>query len=423
MNNPDIIVVGGGAAGMMAAAKAVEAGARVLLIEKMERCGRKIRITGKGRCNITNLRKWEDFSKHIHPNPSFFKNSFFNFSNIELIEYLNRIGLKTVVERGERVFPESGRASDVADILTDHLINSGVEISLRSKLISVEVEKSRILAISYLKEGRQIQARCKALILTTGGLSYPLTGSDGEGHNIVSGIGHKISTCFPSLTALMPENYNRELKGLTVKNCTLSLFENGAPVQEEFGDIEFTNNGLEGPLGFRVSRRAVKAMINGNKISVKIDLKPALESHKLESRVRGELQSQKSGVRISEFLRGYIPLQMINSLCSYIGVEPHSKIDIDRDNIIKRVVEALKNWQIKIVSYTSYERAVVTAGGVSLKEISQKNLRSKIFDNLYFAGEIIDLDGDTGGYNLQIAFSTGALAGESAAQSILNEGN
>ncbi len=422
MKKADIVIVGGGAAGLMAAVSCLRSGISVLILEKMERVGRKIRITGKGRCNITNMREWEEFSRHVFPNATFFRSAFYHFPNTETVKFFNCIGVATDLERGERVFPISGRAADVAEKLEEHVTNSGGVIYLKSDVRRINCEGRNVRSVSYIKGGEALETECKALIIATGGMSYPLTGSDGYGLKIANELGHTITECFPSLTALMPEDYNaEELKGLLVKNCTLRLISDGKCLQEESGDIEFTRNGLEGPLGFRVSRKAVKALINGNNVVVSVDFKPALTEEMLMKRVVKELTALGK-TTLGSYVRGFVPAALSGTIMRQMNLKPAYKALPDDTVFLFKFIKALKNTTFKIAGYTSYERAVVTAGGINQKEIVPKSMRSKLYDNLYFAGEIIDLDGDTGGYNLQIAFSTGALAGYNAAQSIITSG-
>src|SRR3989339_1882259 len=415
MKSRDVIVVGGGAAGMLAAISAAKSGAGVTLIEKMERLGRKLRITGKGRCNITNTKPWQEFSAHIHPKSNFFKHSFYNFSNDDTIAFFESIGLKTVLERGERIFPSSGLASDVVNALTAELDRVGVEVILNTQVTELKVTGQKISELVTINTKNNIETIYCAttVVMATGGLSYPLTGSDGDGYIIAKNLGHKIEECFPSLTALMPKDYSKELEGLQLKNVEIALFVASDEVQREMGDLDFTNNGIEGSIGYKISRKAVKALINGGRCSVSIDLKPAIDIETLKKRVEKEILELK-GPFTSLLLQKLLPSQAIrpfmemNNLSSDIN-------KLLRSLDILGLAEILKNWKMDIYSFTSYERAVITAGGVSLDEIISKNMKSRLVQNLWFAGEVIDLDGDTGGYNLQIAFSTGFLAGKSAA--------
>lgn len=440
----DIIIIGGGAAGLMAAAGAAgtlaekaEASSprgRVIVLEKMPRPGRKIMITGKGRCNFTNLKQWNEFQQHVHPKPNFLKPSFYNLSSEKMLSFLEENGLSVVVERGDRAFPESHLASDVVDALVRAAQKAGAEI-----LCNKEVKN-----ISQF-DGFQITCQdgseytCSKIIICTGGLSYPKTGSTGDGYGWAEQTGHKIRPLFPSLTAIVPKGYKdttgwkAEMKGHIdrstpfaeygkllcgnqLKNVGLSLYIDGNEAQYEFGDLDFTDGGLEGPIGFKISRRCVNAVINGSKIYVTLDLKPAVEPEDLTVRIStlwNEVMKDKRSAnkQYKERFRVLLTKVMPTSLIpAFVKANPNT------DH--KTLAKALKSWKMEIEGYVGYERCVVTAGGVSTEDLTPKTLESRIVPGLYFAGEVLDLDADTGGYNLQTAFSTGYLAGICAAKSI-----
>lgn len=405
----DVIVIGGGAAGMICAIEAAKGGAKVLLLEKMERVGRKVLITGKGRCNLTNTKEWEEFSSHIYPNKRFLKHSFYAFNNKDLVSYFESLGVKCVVERGDRVFPADGRASTIVEALVKEMTSAGVEILYKRAVDRLIIEGEAIVGVGCGPDNFY----AKAVVVATGALSYPATGSQGDGYKLAKQVGHTITPLFPSLTALMPKNYNKKLEGLSLKNIALSLFVGGDKVQSEFGEIEFTNNGLEGSLGFRVSRRAVKAMTNGNRCYLMLDLKPAVDIKELNDRVVKEISLFNMGAA-SQFLTSFMPKSLIDTFILENNI-PTILDAKELPRVATLLSNSMKNWKIEIESYTSYERAVVTAGGLSLEEINPKSMCSKLHNNLFFAGEVIDLDGDTGGYNLQIAFTTGFVAGNSVA--------
>src|SRR3989339_355765 len=409
----EVIVIGAGAAGMMAAITAAREGSKVTLIEKMEKAGRKIRITGKGRCNITNTKPWQEFSTHLHPNSRFLKHAFYSFDNTETVKFFVEIGLKTVIERGDRVFPLSGNASDVVDTLVNEINKLNIKVLYNTSVKDFFISEGKINSISAVSNSKTLRLIADAYIIASGGLSYPLTGSTGDGYTFAEKCGHKVTECFPSLTALMPVGYCNELIGLQLKNCEITLISGKDIVQKEMGDLDFTNNGIEGSIGYKISRKAVKTLISGGRCSVSIVLKPAIDIETLKKRVEKEILELK-GPFTSLLLQKLLPSQAIrpfmemNNLSSDIN-------KLLRSLDILGLAEILKNWKMDIYSFTSYERAVITAGGVSLDEIISKNMKSRLVQNLWFAGEVIDLDGDTGGYNLQIAFSTGFLAGKSAA--------
>lgn len=434
----DIVIIGGGAAGLMAAAGAAERfaadgkEARVIVLEKMARPGRKIMITGKGRCNFTNVKPWNEFSGHIHPKPNFLKHSFYNLTSEGMIDFLENNGTETIVERGDRAFPASHLASDIVDALVRAAESAGAEIHCGKEVAEISRDEENFTI--ECSDGNLYT--CRKLIVCTGGLSYPKTGSTGDGYVWARHFGHTVKPLFPSLTAIVPKGYKEDapagdmkghisrntiltetgesLCGNQLKNVNLSLYIDGNLAQEEFGDLDFTDGGIEGPIGFKVSRRCVNAIVNGSKTYVVIDLKPAVEIEDLTVRIGclwNEISKDKRNAnklykdRFRILLTKVLPMSLIPGF---------SKLNPGADH--KTLAKALKNWKFEIAGFVGYERCVITAGGISLDEIIAKTLESKLIPGLYFAGEVLDLDADTGGYNLQTAFSTGYLAGISAAR-------
>ena len=434
MTSADIIVIGAGASGLMAAAGAAQNGASVVVLEKMPRPGRKIMITGKGRCNFTNLKAWNEFSAHIHPKPNFLKPAFYNLNSEKMIEFLESQGLECVVERGERAFPASHLASDVVDALVRAAEDSGARILCGKEVSEIA---STIETSFNVKCSDGSTFRCRKLIICTGGLSYPKTGSTGDGYKWAGQFGHSIKILFPSLTAIVPFRYKvttvahknhidrstplseigKLLCNNELKNIQLSIIIDGNTAQEEFGDMQFTDGGIEGPVGFKVSRKCVNALINGSKVGAVIDLKPAVDLEDLTVRISclwNEISKDKRNAskqykdRYRILLTKVMPMSLIQG---FMQMNPNT------DH--KTLAKALKNWKFDIEGYVGYERCVVTAGGVSCEEVAPKTMESKLTPGLYFAGEVLDLDADTGGYNLQTAFSTGYLAGINAAKSLI----
>lgn len=430
----DIIIIGGGAAGLMAAAGAgniLGGTGRVIVLEKMARPGRKIMITGKGRCNFTNVKPWNEFSGHIYPKPNFLKPSFYNLNPEKMIEFLEGYGMESTVERGDRAFPTSHLASDVVDALLRAAQQNGAEVLCNKEVKSI-IHKEDSYSIKCA-DGCEYTS-CK-LIIATGGLSYPKTGSTGDGYQWAKALGHSVKSLFPSLTAIVPKGYKNTtqekghidrstplseigeaLCGNQLKNVGLNIHIDGNLAVSEFGDLDFTDGGIEGPIGFKVSRKCVNSIINGSKVRAEIDLKPAVEIEDLTVRINtlwNEISKDKRNAnklykdRFRILLTKVLPMSLIPA---FIRTSP----EIDH----KTLPKALKAWKMEIVGYVGYERCVVTAGGVSLDELTAKTLESKLTPGLYFAGEVLDLDADTGGYNLQAAFSTGYLAGISAAKSL-----
>ena len=442
MTHTDILIIGGGAAGLMAAAGAAETingAGKVIVLEKMARPGRKIMITGKGRCNFTNVKAWNEFSGHVHPKPNFLKPSFYNLTSEKLISYLEAHGLETVVERGDRAFPVSHLASEVVDTLLKAAVDAGAEVELGKEVAELSREESGF----NVKCSDGSCYNCQKLIVCTGGLSYPKTGSTGDGYVWAREMGHEVKTLFPSLTAVVPKGYKDEkglaasdspamrghvdrsiplselgqaLCGNQLKNVSLSIFIDGNEAQNEFGDLDFTDGGIEGPIGFKVSRKCVNAIINGSKVTAVLDLKPAVEIDELNNRIFSlwnEISKDRRNAnkqykdKLKVLLTKLLPMSLIPAFV---------KLNQNADH--RTLGKVLKGWKMEIAGYVGYERCVVTAGGVSLEEITPKTLESKLVPGLYFAGEVLDLDADTGGYNLQTAFSTGYLAGISAAKTL-----
>lgn len=430
MIEAQLIIIGGGAAGLFAAAVAAESGLSVALFEKNARCGRKIALTGKGRCNLTNTKPWEEFAHHIHPKNIFLKNAFYAMSNIKVMEFFERIGLPLVEERGDRVFPASMRAQDVTDTLVAYLKSLGVKIfncaevesvkSIGSESAADQINTNSPFRFSIkLTDGKM--ARSSSLLIATGGLSYPVTGSTGDGYEFAKELGHSVTPCFPSLTALTPTGYSDQLQGVSLKNVELTLIINNQDVVTEFGDMDFTNGGIEGPIGFKLSRKGVYNLINGQKVSVRLDLKPAVTAAQVKERIAREINALKpqEKSRLEKGGADAISRILLPKLLPKQLIAPF--VAANTGMSVSNLPQLLKGWNFKISSFVGYERCVITAGGISLSEISQKSMESKLVKGLYFAGEVIDLDGDTGGYNLQIAFSTAALAAQSISKSLLKE--
>ena len=365
--NTDILIIGGGAAGLFSAASTILFSKEnnldlpsVTVVEKMKRCGRKIGITGKGRCNLTNTKGWEDFSIHIHPDKNFFRPAFYEMSNVRTMEFFEKIGLPLVKERGDRVFPASYRASDVTSVLLDYVKSNGVKVVTGFETVKIINRLSRQSSVpgetrftAESLSGSRIEA--KYLILATGGLSYPSTGSTGSGYIFAKDLGHKIVNCFPSLTALIPNNYSScTLGGISLKNVSVSLIVNGNKVREEFGDLDFTTDGIEGPIGFKISREAVYNLKMGQKVSLSLDLKPAVSYDKLKRRIEKEVSEKR--LPMNKLLLSYLPKTLI---------DPFMKLQ--RPLNYNNLPDKLKEWRFVIDSCVGYRRAVVTAGGVDLK--------------------------------------------------------
>ena len=448
----DIIVIGAGASGMMAAYGAAKAfsdagvGADVTILEKMPRPGRKIMISGKGRCNITNVKNWNDFQSHIRSKAQFVKSSFYNFNSEAVLEFFEKNGVPVVVERGDRAFPQSYRASDVVDALVRACLGYGVKLETEQEVKSLgrKGENYEILTAS----GARHTAR--AVIIATGGLSYPGTGSSGDGYAWAESFGHKIVPTFPSLTALVPRGYKqteerghikrsaalsefgKAVCGIQLKNVGVQALVNELVAEDEFGDIDFTDGGIEGPIGFQVSRKCVKSIVNGSRVALLIDTKPGVELPALSSRIKNlwdeiskdtRSRNMRDRDKYKVLLGKLLPRDLIRgfTMCNsdIVQLEKRGRNESKVFVNLSLLSQRLKEWRFEIDGYVGYERAVVTAGGVDTDEIIAKTMESRISKGLFFCGELMDMDSDTGGYNLQTAFCTGMLAGQSAARSLM----
>lgn len=409
----DVIVIGAGAAGMMAAGTAARSGKRVLLIEKMEKSGRKVRISGKGRCNVTNARPAEEFMEHVRVNQEFLTQAFSEFNNRATIRFFERMGVKLDIERGERVFPRSGKAWDIANALLEYCFSNGVKILYETRVTEIMTLSGRVFGVRYInKRGFERREECNQVILCTGGVSYPGTGSTGDGYTFAADLGHTIEPLRPSLTPLKSSHAQMKfLHGLLLRNIRATLSVDGEAVREEFGEIGFSDRGIEGAVALRMSRDAVDALIDGKSVKLTLDLKPALDEETLRNRIARELADMEPTEFVSELLRRLVPKPLVMPLARELDI--HSKTYVSKltETEIERIIKVLKGMVFPISDYAPFEYAVTTAGGVNCQEVNPYTMESLKVKGLYLAGEVLDLDGDTGGYNLQIAFSTGRLAG------------
>lgn len=427
-NDADVIVIGGGASGLMAAGEAAACGADSLLLEKMPRTGLKLRITGKGRCNLTNRAEVPVFLEHFGDAGPFLRQAFHRFFVHDLIAFFEEQGLSTVTERGGRVFPASGRAQDVVNALAGRARDQGVQTRNRSPVKRLLVEGDCVRGVEVFRPlssdpsaGEEQCIRSKAVILATGGASYSATGSTGDGYRLAKDAGHHIVPVRPALVPLETEpETTGDLAGLTLRHVSVRVLANGAPIREAFGEMTFTPFGVSGPVVLTLSRCAVDALRNRDRIELSIDLKPALDPVKLDKRLIRDLDAGgKKQART--LLRGLLPKPLVPLCLEAAGVaadRPGHQIT-SRD---RRSIRAwLKDFRVRVTSHRPFEEAIITAGGVDRSEIDPRTMASRILRGLYFAGEVIDMDADTGGYNLQAAFSTGWLAGRAAAERIRGE--
>lgn len=401
---------------MMAAGQAASAGVNTLLLEKMKRPGRKLRITGKGRCNITNTARVDDFIARFGDNGDFLRHTFSQFFNTDLIDFLSRNGLEVTTERGGRVFPATGKAPDVLVALMQWIARSGVQLKYSTPVEKLLLSHGRVSGV--VSRGRKYA--CTAVILATGGASYPATGSTGDGYRIAESVGHNIVPIRPALVPLMVESNNPKLMdGLSLRNTNVRLHIDDKIHREEFGEVTFTKSGISGPVILTLSGQAVDALDANHKVALSLDLKPALSAKKLEARISRDL-ARRGNDPFKSFLRGLLPRQLV-SVCLVQTKTPGKRVanrisPAERE----RLIHWLKNFHLPVTGYRPFSEAIVTAGGIATEEIDPRTLSSSLVQGLYVAGEVLDINGDTGGYNLQAAFSTGWLAGCSAAAALLN---
>jgi predicted Rossmann fold flavoprotein len=418
-----VVVVGGGAAGMMAAGQAAAAGAPVLLLERTKRLGTKLRITGKGRCNLTNTAELDEFLAHFaFPDPAyesryFLRNAFNRFFSQDLVAFFEELGVETVVERGGRVFPASNDAHQIAEALARFARQQGVEIRLESRVRQLHVARGCVRAVE-VEDGEQLAA--SAAILATGGASYPKTGSSGDGYRLAAQIGHTIIPVGPALVPLVvagPEP--RAMMGLSLRNIEVTLLQDGQAVVREFGEMLFTHFGVSGPVILTLSGPVV-ARLGQGRLELSINLKPALGEEKLDARLRRDLD-HKGKKSYRNLLKGLVPLKMIDVVVARTGIPPqkpgHQISAVER----KRLAALLHDFRFEIVGHRPLDEAIVTAGGVSTHEVDPRTMGSHLLMGVYFAGEVLDVQASTGGYNLQAAFSTGFVAGQAAASYVRGE--
>ena len=410
------IVIGGGPAGMIAAITASKNKDKVILIEKNNSLGKKLLITGKGRCNITNAADISEFIEHIPGNGRFLYSVFKNFTNKDIIKILEENGLKVKVERGNRVFPITDNAKDVLDCFINELKKQDVEIRLNSEVVEVETNKQKEVTGVYLETGELLKA--SKVILATGGKSYPKTGSNGSGYKLAKKLGHSITNIKPSLVPLIAdENLCQKMQGLSLKNVKIKIKDLNKQkiIYEDFGEMLFTHFGVSGPIILSASAiliryKNIEELLNSNKIKLYIDLKPALSFEELDNRILRDFEKYKNK-DFKNSLNDLLPQKMIDCVIELSKIDPNKKVNEITKEERKNLSSLLKNFEITIKGFRPIDEAIVTSGGIQTKEINPKTMESKIIKGLFFAGEIIDVDGYTGGFNLQIAYSTGFTAG------------
>lgn len=402
-----VVIIGGGASGLMAGAESAKLGNDVTIIEKMPRPARKVLISGKGRCNVTNACfELDELISNVPKNPRFLYSAFSNFMPYDTIAFLQDMGVETKIERGNRVFPVSDKAVDIVDALVKNAKMNGAKI-INETVKGFDFDGKRINGV-ILQNDEVIE--CDSVAICTGGKSYPATGSTGDGYILARSVGHTVTKITPALVPLVcSNNFIPKLQGLSLKNISVKLFKNEKVIYDDFGEMLFTHFGVSGPVILSASSHIRD--IKDGKYKIILDLKPALDEKTLDKRILRDFSSEGNKDFINS-LSALLPKKIIPVIVNLSGVEPSRKVNSVTKEERKNLVHLIKNFEINISDFYSIDAAIVTSGGVDVKEIDPKTMKSKIVENLYFAGEVIDVDAYTGGFNLQIAFSTGVLCGQ-----------
>lgn len=416
-----VVIVGGGPAGMMAGISAARCGNDVVILEKMNMLGRKLLITGKGRCNITSSLDISEFIQNIPGNGRFLYSCFEKFTNKDIIELLEKHNVKVKEERGNRIFPVSDKSMDVLDAFIEELKQLKVKIITNAKVQKILIDSNKVSGVEFVKDGNIIIEKADKVILATGGNSYQATGSTGDGYKIARELGHTITPIKPSLVPLITKNESLELckslQGLSLRNVQIKIedAQKGKTIYEDFGEMLFTHFGVSGPTILSGSAhllryKNVEELLNSGKVILKIDLKPALNEEKLDARVLRDFEKDKNKF-FRNSLNELLPQKLIDPIIKLSGIDGNKKVNEITKQERTRLVKLLKNFTVVISGFRPINEAIITSGGVAIKEINPKTMESKLVEGLYFAGEIIDVDAYTGGFNLQIAYSTGYVAG------------
>ncbi|QZY56888.1 NAD(P)/FAD-dependent oxidoreductase [Crassaminicella profunda] len=402
-----VVVIGGGAAGMIAAGTAASRGKQVILLEKNDKLGKKVYITGKGRCNVTNNSDIEELLNHVATNKNFLYSAFYTFTNDNLINLLNNYGTPTKVERGNRVFPKSDKSSDVIKALEKYMVSHGVDIRLNTEVKEILTKDKKILGVK-LSDNQNIN--CDKIIIATGGMSYPTTGSTGDGYKFAKGIGHNIKSLKPALVPLeVEEDWIKQLQGLSLKNVSLKTAYKDKEIHTEFGEMIFTHFGISGPIVLSMSSY-ISDYLKNKKIQAFLNLKPALDEEKLDKRMIRDFEKY-SKKQFKNALSDLLPSKLIPVIIRLSGIREDKYVNQITKDERKGLVNLLLNLPMTITRTRPVKEAIITSGGIDVKEINPSTMESKKMEGLYFTGEVLDVDALTGGYNLQIAFSTGYLAG------------
>ena len=406
-----VAIIGGGAAGLMAAVGVLEKGAIPVIFERNKKLGIKLLITGKGRCNLTNNLEIPDFVENFPGNGTFLYSSLYNFSNWHLLDFFAKLNVPTKMERGGRFFPESDKAGDVVNTLTDYIIKKGAQIKYNTRVEQLWVENDKLLGIKAADNFYKFTS----VIIAAGGLSYPKTGSTGDGYKLAREVGHTIIDPFPSLVPLKTkETWVKQAQGLTLKNVQVTAFWHEKELGSEFGEMLFTHFGVSGPIILSLSRIIVQTLkTKGGPIKLNINLKPALDFTQLDARLQ-RVFAECSNKQYKNTLDTLFPKSLIEPMILLSGIDPHKPAhQISKEERVS-FVKLIQNLKLTVIGFSSYDEAIITAGGINVKEVDPSTMESKLIKGLFFAGEVLDIDGYTGGYNLQAAFSTGYLAGQAS---------
>lgn len=404
-----IIIIGGGAAGMLASIYAARNGHEVVVYEKNDKLGKKLFITGKGRCNITNAADMETLFENVVTNRKFLYSAFYSYTNQDIIDLLEGLGVRTKVERGDRVFPLSDKSNDVIRALQGEMERQGVSIELGREVTEVVVEDGVYKGVMLRGEKKMVTSSC--VIITTGGYSYQVTGSTGDGYRFAKEMGHKVTDINPSLVPLnIKQSFCKEMQGLSLKNVELTIKNGKKQVYQNFGEMLFTHFGVSGPLILSASSFITKYMNQGKELSLTIDLKPALSEEQLDDRIIRDFE-KNINKQYKNALDELLPKKMIPVIIRLSNIDPEKKVNTITKEERKVLVSLIKGLPMEIVGFRGYNEAIITKGGVSVKEINPSTMESKLVPGVFFAGEVLDLDALTGGFNLQIAWSTSYAAG------------
>ncbi len=410
-----VLIVGGGAAGMLAGIAAAKAGSTVHIFEKNEKLGKKIYITGKGRCNVTNACDVEELFGNVVTNAKFLYSSFYGFTNFDMMNLLEELGCHLKIERGNRVFPVSDRSSDVIKALSKGLSDLGVSVHYRAEAEALLMEEG-VLKGLVIKEGtKKTKVYSDQVIVACGGLSYQLTGSTGDGYELAKQAGHKVTSLSPALVPFVAEEpWVKELQGLSLRNVEASILKGKKVIYKEFGEMLFTHYGVSGPVLLSASSYGAKELKKGA-LTLSIDLKPALSAEQLDARILRDFE-EAVNKQFKNALNNLYPSKLVPVIIDLSGIPPEKKVNEITKEERQNLIRVTKNFTLTLTSLRGYNEAVITQGGVSVKEINPSTMESKLIPGLYFAGEVLDLDAVTGGFNLQIAWSTGWAAGKAAGE-------